>query len=117
MSGNPTTTPNPGATASTLLNGGLTISSTSTAALNGTYNAGGLIMAAFQAQVNAVALDGTFADGTTTLEWPDKIGAPHAFSVAEFKSFAGALANFISLCTLYGMGIIQTAPSNTVTIP
>jgi hypothetical protein len=112
-----TTTTTPGVTAANLLRAGLTITSTATPAINGTYTVLGALDNAFQAECNAVALNGTFADGTENLNWPDRNNAIHSFSVANFKNFAGAISNFINLCTQYSMGTVTAAPSASATIP
>lgn len=100
----------------TLATSGIAITSTSTPALNGSYRTDGIFMLGLQAEINAVALDGTFADGTATLNWPDAKGAAHTFTVAQFKTLAMAIANFQAQCAQYAAGLIATAPSSSVTI-
>jgi hypothetical protein len=101
-----------------LLEGGLTVTSTGTPALNGKYAATGHYIADWwQAEVNAVAMSGTaFADGTTTLNWPDMTGATHAFDVAQFKELVAAVSLFQAQCAQYGRGITTTPPADTATI-
>jgi hypothetical protein len=94
----------------------VTITSTSTPALNGTYATGEFMLQALQGQCDAVALNGTFADGTTSLSWPDAGNAMHTFSIAEFKSFAAAMSNYISLYAIYACGASTVVPPNTATI-
>lgn len=95
----------------------LTISSTSAPALNGTYGLGPLESAGMQGEVNAIVLDNTFADGSAALNWPDTKGTGHSFTVAQFKSFATAIALYRAERVQYCAGVVTTAPSNAVTIP
>jgi len=118
MSGNPTTLP--GAvifTARAMIDAGLDVTSTATPALNGTYLCDAYHMSAVQAEANAILLDQAFADGSTSLNWPDKDGATHSFSVVQFHTLIVALSWFVSQCFLYGNGTIATQPATTYTIP
>jgi len=95
---------------------GVTLASTSDASLDGSYALGYLPMLGLQAEVNALLLSQgtTFADGTTSLNWPDKAGAHHAFTPAQFHDFALAVSNFAVQCVLFAQG--GAAPSTTITI-
>ena len=96
----------------------MTITSTATPTLNGTYNiAGAMETAGLLAEVNAIALDDAFADGTQTVNWPDINRTAHSFTVAQFKTFATAVALYKAQWTQYAYGLITTAPSNAATIP
>lgn len=96
----------------------ITITSTSTPALNGTYNVGERTNAAgLQAEINAVALNSTFADGSESLIWPDSKGTGHSFTVAQFKTFALAIALYQAQTAQYVAGVTSVAPANTATIP
>jgi len=119
MSGNPQTTVLPGAvifTARALIDGGLAVTSAGDSALNGTYMCDPQHMQAVQAEANAILLNQTFADGSTTLAWPDKGGATHNFSVAQFHTLVVALSWFVAQCFLYGNGTVTSAPPATYTI-
>jgi hypothetical protein len=114
MSGNPSTP-----TYDTLMQGGLTVTSTGTPALSGTYGCTGLYLTAMQAEVNAMLLAGAtpaFADGSQSLNWPDNRNVGHAFNPAQFHELAVAISNFIVQCTQYGIGLIPNAPATSVTI-
>lgn len=102
-----------------LLNQGLAITSTATPALNGTYLVNDLAGEGIQAEVNALWISNseTFADGTASLDWPDRAGTGHTFTVAQFKTFANACALFVAQCVQYSAGLTTTAPANTATIP
>lgn len=116
-----TATPAPGPTAAqaaaTLLQGGLSVTSTATSALNGTYPCDPTSQSYIQAEVTSILLNGTFADGTSSCVWADASGSPHTFTIAQFKTLASAIAAFVAGCSKYAAGVIATAPANTATIP
>jgi hypothetical protein len=82
--------------AAVLIAGGLTITSGGTPALNGTYAADPQTVSYINSELNAIMLNGTFADGAATVEWPDAAGALHTFNVVEFKALASALGAFVA---------------------
>jgi hypothetical protein len=80
-----------------LLAAGLVVTSTSMPSLSATYPTDPAMQDHIQAEVNAILLTGTFADGTASVAWPDVTGTCHTFpSVAEFKLFAIAIAAFVA---------------------
>lgn len=95
----------------------LVITSTSTPSLSGSYGIGSLETGGMQGEVNAIALNGTFADGSATVNWPDTKGASHAFTVAQFKELVTAVGLYRAQLLQHSAGILATAPSNTATIP
>lgn len=103
--------------AAALLATGLAITSTATAALDATYPANMTAQAQINAEVTSILLNGTFADGTSTIEWLDVTGAAHAFTVAQFKTLATAIGAFVSGCIKCMNGQATTPPSATATIP
>jgi hypothetical protein len=105
--------PNPAASA---LSAGLIVTSIGTPALNGTYACDSNTTADINAEITSIMLNATFADGTTSLAWPDKSLALHTFNVTQFKAFATALAAFVSGVRKYAMGINSSLPSSSVTI-
>ena len=104
------------AAAAAALAGGLAVTSTGTPALNGTYACDSNTTANINAEITSVMLNSTFADGTTSLAWPDTSLALHTFNVTQFKAFATALAAFVSGVRKYAMGINSSLPSSSVTI-
>jgi hypothetical protein len=103
--------------AQALLAAGLTITSTSMPALNATYPTDPATQDHIQAEVNAILLQGTFADGSTSVVWPDVTGAAHTFpSVAEFKLFASAIAAFVAGNYKVLNGSSTMLPAATATI-
>lgn len=109
--------------------GGLSITSSSTPQLNGTYP----IDPTTQARINGEATyiqatsgwisSGTFTNGQTTKPWLDVSGAPHTFpTVLQFQSFAQAMARYVdALMTAEQTAIATNSaaswPSNSATIP
>lgn len=103
--------------AATAINAGLSISSTTTPALNGTYPASATAQAQINAEVTSILLNGTFADGTSTIEWLDVTGTAHSFTVAQFKTLATAIGVFVSGCFKCINGQSTTIPSSIRNIP
>lgn len=105
-------------TANGLLATGLTITSTATPALNGTYMTQGRSLEAMQAEINSLLLNtNVFVDGSTSVNWPDKTGAGHEFTEAQFRTLVNAIDQFVVGCFQYGAGLTTTAPSSSATIP
>lgn len=102
--------------ASAMIGTGLTITSTSTPALDGTYSVGATAQQQINAEVTSILLNDTFADGSSTIEWLDVTGASHAFTIAQFKTLATAIAAFVSACVKVMNGQVMTLPATTATI-
>lgn len=103
--------------AQTALGAGLTITSTSTPALDGVYACDPTTIGFVNSEINAILLNATFADGSTALEWPDMTGALHLYTIAQFKTLAVALGEFVSgirKCVIGATG--ATLPPATATI-
>ena len=101
---NPSVIP-PQMQAATAFAAGLTVSSTGTPAINGTY----ALDAATQFEINSVQLfvqvNGDFPGGTGTYPWFDTSGAAHIFpGIAVFKDWATAIANYVAALKLYAAG-------------
>ena len=94
----------------------LTITSTSTPSLNGSYGIGPFESDGLQAQANAIAMDAAFADGTESLNWPDVNRVGHTFTVAQFKELLMAVALYRAQWVQFSCGLITTAPTSTATI-
>lgn len=104
--------------AAALLAGTVTVTSASTPSLNGTYTITATDQAHLQAEISSIMLNGTFADGTSTVEWPDTANPPvnHAFNVTQFKTFAIAIGSFVAACAKCINGVSTTLPSNQLSI-
>jgi hypothetical protein len=109
--------PTLGQQATAMLAAGLTIASTGTPALNGTYACDPATTQNIQAEIISIMLNSTFADGGATVAWPDVAGALHSFDIAAFKSFAAAIAAFVAVLTRIALSNSGTLPSTTTTIP
>ena len=94
---------------------GLTITSTGTPALSGVYTVD-ITAQVITSQVTSILLNGTFADGTGSVAWPDTSGALHTFTIAQFKVFATAVAAYVAALFKAINGISTTLPSGSVTI-
>lgn len=113
-------TPTPAQQAVSALSSGLTVTSTSTPALNGAYGLDQTNQNNVSATVTYILLNGTFPGGVSTMPWVDQNGGAHVWpSVTEFKAFATAYANYVSAIALYAAsnGASGSIPSNQVTIP
>jgi hypothetical protein len=105
----------------TALNTGLAVTSTATAALNGTYAVDPTTQFNINSEVVSILTNGTFTNGQTTKPWPDASGAVHTFTTTQFKTFATAVSNYIdglmtTRATLLAGGSASW-PANTATIP
>jgi hypothetical protein len=107
----------PAQQAASALADGLEITSTSAPTLDGTYACSSDMITYMNSELNAILLNGAFADGSTVLEWQDVSLALHAFTVAQFKDFAVALGAYVSGVRKYAIGAAgATLPSATATI-
>jgi len=97
---------------------GLTITSTSTPAINGTYAVDSKTTDEITSVTTFILTNGAFPNGTSTFPWPDASNTPHIFpSVAVFKGWATAIANYVSALNLYGDGMPgATLPAPSMTI-
>ena len=95
---------------------GLTITSTSTPALSGTFSVSASSLSYIQGEMLAVAVNATFADGTTSVVWQDMAGTSHTFNVAQFKAFSIAVANYVANLGKVIGGLSTTLPASTATI-
>jgi len=113
------TVPTAAQQAGLLLAGGIQLMSTSTPALNGTYSTSATSITNVNAVATYILINNAFPGGLGTMPWYDVNGTGHTFpSIAEFKLFATAFANFVALVQLYAdsNGDIGPLPSNQITI-
>jgi hypothetical protein len=95
---------------------GLAITSTSTPALNGNYATDPNTQSHIQSEMLSVIVNSTFADGTTSVAWPDITGAVRTFSVAEFKALALAIGAYVAALYKVANGTSTTLPAATAII-
>lgn len=99
---------------------GINITSTVAPSLSGTYAITSDSQANVSAIVTYILLNGNFPGASDTMPWSDKNGNVHVFpTVAVFKNFATAFADYVSAVALYGQsgGQIGSLPSNDIAIP
>lgn len=109
----------PTQTAQNAIAAGLTVTSTSTPVLNGTYALNPTSLADLNGLVTGVMIAGTFPNDAATYDYHDASLVAHTFpSLTEFKAFATAVLNFVSSVTQYAKsgGALGSIPSNQVTI-
>ena len=102
--------------AAVLLTGTVAITSTSTTSLSGDYTVTQADQNHLMAEIQSIMLNNTFADGASTVSWPDSSGNLHTFTIAEFKTFAMALGSFVAACYKCITGATTTLPHTTLTI-
>jgi len=102
--------------AAALLATGIAITSMATAALDATYSASATAQAQINAEVTSILLNGTFADGTSTIDWLDVSGVSHTFTIAQFKLLATKIAIFVSGCVKCVNGQTTVLPNTSATI-
>ena len=109
------------AAASTLLAGGLAVTSTGTPSLNATYPCDPVSQQLVTSDQVYIATTGKFTNGGTTRGWKDITGTLHTFaSPADFTTFAEAVAQFVDAVAaaldIALAGGSWVAPSNNATI-
>jgi hypothetical protein len=103
-----------------LMGAGVSVTSTGTPALNGTYALDPVSQAQITAIAAGVAAGKGLPGGGGTFNWPTAAGALVAFSSANFLNFATALETFLynfnqALMALTAGGV-ATLPSTSITI-
>lgn len=60
----------------------------------------------------------SFADGTTTVNWPDIAGVLHVMTPVQFAAFKAAIGQFVAKCRNFGNGVTGAVlPTSQYTIP
>lgn len=108
------------ATYASLLAGGITLTSTGTPALNGTYSTTPTAVVNVSGIATSIANGLGLPGGGTTFNYRDASGNSHAFDSAHFLAFAAAVRDFVyhaedAMATI-AKGGTATFPSNQVTI-
>jgi hypothetical protein len=100
--------------------GGITLTSAGTPALDAVYALDSTSTAQVFQLGTYAAQFGVFPDQTTTFQYPDATGAPHAFPVAAFIAFFHAVALFVTVVNQQAQimrgGGTPSWPSSSVTI-
>ena len=95
---------------------GISITSTSTPSLSGTYAVDESTQAKITSTMTGISLGLGLPGGGSTFIYPDIAGAPHTFTQAQFQNFAIAVRNYVYSLLLYAAGQ-GTLPSSAITIP
>jgi hypothetical protein len=84
--------------AAAAMSAGLAIASTSTPALNGTFDVSASAQDHMQAEMIALLNSGgtTFADGTTSVVWPDMAGVNHTFTAVQARALFLAAGAYVA---------------------
>ncbi len=113
-------TPTPQQEAEAILAQGISITSASTPAINGTYALTSNTLLMVTGAVSYCLLKNQFPGGSSTLTFFDAAGTAHVFSsIAEFEAFAEAIASYVNPIQDYinSGGTTGALPtSNAVTI-
>lgn len=96
---------------------GVSVTSTSTPALNGTYNIDVPAQAKIAATSAYILRNGTFYKGQATLPWVDASGTPHVFpSTTIFEDFATKIGDYVYELDMIIASGAGTLPSPSVII-
>ena len=101
------------------IDNGVTVTSTSTPSLNGTYAIGPSSQAALTSVAAYVMLKSDFPGGSTTQPWSDAAGNVHIFpSTTVFEAFATGIADYVASVSVYGdsRGADGSLPSPSISI-
>jgi hypothetical protein len=115
---NPLTIP-PTTQAQNAISAGLTVTSTSTPAIDGTFPVDQATQTKISSVETFIERNGVFPGSAgTSLAWFDITGTPHVFpSTTVFSAFATAVANYVADLDLYGASAPgATLPPASVTI-
>lgn len=113
--------PTPEQAYATALAAGLTITSTSTPALNGVYSIGPVAQLNITSIASSIGSGQGFPDGGSTIQWLDSQSVAHEMTPAQFLAFADAVRNYVYQLQLTASKLISggTAswPTGAATIP
>ena len=103
--------------AAAAMSAGLAIASTSTPALNGTFDVSASAQDHMQAEMIALLNSGgtTFADGTTSVVWPDMAGVNHTFTAVQARAlFLAAGAYVAALFKVINGTLVALPPASAM---
>lgn len=104
------------ASAQAAIGAGLAITSEATPALDGTYAVDATAQQHVMAEITSIVLNGTFADGSATVDWLDAAGGSHTFTIAQFKTFAAAISAYVAALIKCMNGQLTALPATSATI-
>ncbi len=111
-------TPTPAEQAAVAIAAGVTITSASIPAINGTYACDAAAVADIGAETLSVIVTQQFTNGATSIQWPLANGTLVTFpSPQVFQAWAVAVSRYVSACKQYASGAQgATLPASTVSI-
>ena len=97
----------------------ITITSSSTPSLNGTYACDAATVSSIQKQMTALLNSSftTFYGGSNTISWPDASGTQHVFTPSQFKAFSVEVSNYLNALYTAAGQIAASMPAPSATIP
>lgn len=97
---------------------GVQINSAGTPALNGLYATDVEAQRDINAVITYILVNNVFPGNNATMPWVDKNSNAHVFTIAAFKVFATAIADYIAAVGLFGDsgGQYGSIPSQPITI-
>ncbi|WP_207000756.1 hypothetical protein [Trinickia mobilis] len=102
------------------IDGALTVTSTSTPSINGTYGVQPSDEFNVVALETSLAANQGFPGGAATYGYPDVTGIRHALTPTQFTALASAIRDYVSACDIAmqnaASGQTPTWPSSSVTI-
>ena len=110
--------PTPAEQAAVAIAAGVTITSASTPAINGTYACDAAAVADIGAETLSVIVTQQFTNGATSIQWPLANGTLITFPGPQvFQAWAVAVSRYVSACKQYASGAQgATLPASTVGI-
>jgi hypothetical protein len=94
---------------------GVTLTWSSSTALNGAYAIDTATQANITAESVSVMMNNLFTNGQPQRYWPDQSGMPHQFTIDQFKLFATTIAAYVD--SLHAALAGQAAwPSNAINV-
>ena len=110
--------PTPAQQAAEAIAAGITVTSASTPAINGTYACDAAAVADIGAETLSVIVTQQFTNGATSIQWPLADGTLVTFpSPQVFQAWAVAVSRYVSACKQYASGAQgATLPASTVGI-
>lgn len=103
--------------AAALLAGGLAVTCTGTPARSATYPCDAATQQEIVAEMVSILANGCFADGESTIQWPDSGGVSHGFDIDGFKALATAIGAFTQPVLRIMRTNVGSLPAATATIP
>lgn len=105
--------------AQTALAAGLTVTSSSTPSLNGTYSLSDASQARLNRLLSYWTANGSFPNGASTVVIEDMSGTQHTFDATQFKALFKALGDYLAALEdcIFGITTTLPDPANFGTLP